>query len=588
MEKSVYYTRRSFKIFLFLLLIIVYPVTILAVNAPVILYTDIVSGPNSGTNDGPGGSYLSIFGVNFGDDINDITVTIGGGEVGAYKHLGTSYGRTDIQWLAVQLGSSCATGSIVVTVAGQGSSNTDHTFTVRTADIYFISLTGSDGGGTVNDITDPFRTPNGVRGSVSAGDFMVVRGGTYDLNDGTNNIKSDSWLRVASGINGSEGNPVTFYGYPGENVIVQIDSTNKLVSTASTTQIDYLNVANFKADVNTCNNEAVLQIGSSASSGKCNFAGGGGFVSHGRIVNIDIDGDGTAILCNNSSGNSPFIIGWSEYINVFGVSVHDTGTPPDPKEYHGHPFYFASTQRFTDAGWNAVYNVPYSRAVVQFHEDYCHGTKAISDISFHDNIIYGVGGQPILLGGATGDITLYNNLIYGSTTSYSDIFALRGNGGKLNVDFYNNTVYADANGSGEILRFRRHVESVTLYNNIFYAMDSGDDFYVREDAGWGDENITSDNNVWYGSSSGLPSFAGPNDKSVDPKFVNAAGYDFRLQLDSQCINSGTSKVSTVVRYDFEGNLRPQDSIYEIGAYESNGEPPQSNAPNPPLNLRVIN
>jgi len=59
--------------------------------APVILYTDIISGPNTG-GENNNGAYLSIFGTGFGADINAVTVTIGGGEVANYIYLGASLG----------------------------------------------------------------------------------------------------------------------------------------------------------------------------------------------------------------------------------------------------------------------------------------------------------------------------------------------------------------------------------------------------------------------------------------------------------------------------------------------------------------
>src|SRR5271170_921553 len=102
---------------------------VVAVNgAPVILYTDIVAGPNTGGEDNDG-DYLSIFGVNFGSTIANVTVTVGGGAVARYIYLGPSNGRADIQQLSVQLGPNATSGAIVVTVNGL-SSNTDQTFTV--------------------------------------------------------------------------------------------------------------------------------------------------------------------------------------------------------------------------------------------------------------------------------------------------------------------------------------------------------------------------------------------------------------------------------------------------------------------------
>jgi hypothetical protein len=53
---------------------------------------------------------------------------------------------------------------------------------------------------------------------------------------------------------------------------------------------------------------------------------------------------------------------------------------------------------------------------------------------------------------------------------------------------------------------------------------------------------------------------------VDPKFVDAAQGNFRLQNTSPAINAGVA-ISTVAT-DFAGVARPQQSKHDIGAFES--------------------
>lgn len=60
-----------------------------AQSTPVVLYTDLQSGPNSG-GENNNGTYLSIFGKNFGSlsGLGTITrVFIGGAEVASYRYL---------------------------------------------------------------------------------------------------------------------------------------------------------------------------------------------------------------------------------------------------------------------------------------------------------------------------------------------------------------------------------------------------------------------------------------------------------------------------------------------------------------------
>ena len=73
---------------------------------PLVLYTDLASGPNSG-GENNNGTYLSVFGKNFGDSAGlrkRTKVFIGGIEVADYRYLGPSMGRPDIQQITVQIG----------------------------------------------------------------------------------------------------------------------------------------------------------------------------------------------------------------------------------------------------------------------------------------------------------------------------------------------------------------------------------------------------------------------------------------------------------------------------------------------------
>src|SRR5712671_6452792 len=132
-------------------------------SGPLVLYTDLISGPNSGGENNKG-AYRSIFGKNFGSSGMGTTVKafIGGVEVGGYRYLGPSKGRSDIQQLTVQVGplGNPALGTalpIQVTVSGVAS-NTDQTFMVNPGRMLFVdNLKGNDRKAIVGDITHPFR-----------------------------------------------------------------------------------------------------------------------------------------------------------------------------------------------------------------------------------------------------------------------------------------------------------------------------------------------------------------------------------------------------------------------------------------------
>ena len=71
-----------------------------ATPGPLILYTDITSGPNSG-GEGNGGIYLTIFGLHFGATQGTSTVTINGRPVAQYilwsdTKIGVQIGRAHV------------------------------------------------------------------------------------------------------------------------------------------------------------------------------------------------------------------------------------------------------------------------------------------------------------------------------------------------------------------------------------------------------------------------------------------------------------------------------------------------------------
>ena len=166
------------------------PVSALAarLKTPIVLYTDIASGPNSGGENNRG-AYLSVFGKNFGPTGLGtlVKVTIGGVEVADYRFLGVAKGRPDIQQISVQIGAlnSPTPGvalPVQVLVDGVGS-NTDQTFTVNPGRMLFVdNVHGSDTSAVPGDIGHPYRhvqvsdTTKAAYGAMQPGDIVVLRG----------------------------------------------------------------------------------------------------------------------------------------------------------------------------------------------------------------------------------------------------------------------------------------------------------------------------------------------------------------------------------------------------------------------------
>ena len=204
-------------------------------GAPLVLYTDLISGPNSGGENNKG-AYLSIFGKNFGSSGLGTTVKayIGGVEVDNYRYLGPSKGRADIQQLTVQVGAlgNPAPGSalpIQVTVNG-AASNTDQTFMVNPGRLLFVdNLKGSDSKAVSGDITHPFRhvqtssLSQGAWGEAQPGDIIVLRGtGTAWTDVGFENYFMRFRDKSGSAPSGASGTgAIVVMGYPTEDVFIR-------------------------------------------------------------------------------------------------------------------------------------------------------------------------------------------------------------------------------------------------------------------------------------------------------------------------------------------------------------------------------
>jgi parallel beta-helix repeat protein len=118
-----------------------------------------------------------------------------------------------------------------------------------------------------------------------------------------------------------------------------------------------------------------------------------------------------------------------------------------------------------------------------------------------------------------------------------------------------------------------------LYNNTLYANGVGHSNQccyeaIRLD---GSVNTIIRNNIVFDNAlnsiytTGSIHTLASNNLLSDPKFVNSATNDFRLQAVSPAINAGAPLAE--VTTDFAGTSRPQGAAYDIGAYEySTGSP----------------
>jgi hypothetical protein len=560
-------------------------------GAPLVLYTDIVSGPNVGGEDNKG-IYLSIFGKNFGGSLSSLKVFIGNVEVDNYRSLGISRGRQDIQQITVQIGTlgnpTQGTALPIKVVVNGVASNTDQTFTVIPGNIYFVDnikgvdTTDTSSGGS---FTAPFKTVqkpgfglsfsiqaasvSGAYGRVRAGDFIVLRGGTY-TNVGFGGTGDEGYFlqtlnksgcpipTKCSQGGGSSTGPITIMGYPLENVL--IDRSNKLGDDKFGGGISSADSARQEQGFGAYWNIINLRIESGFNDGAINTQRGelNPLGMHWRIVNNEL----TAVSCQISTKCRAGAIagnGAGNYwVGNYGHDVYDLPDANTSLENHG--IYIGGDGSY-EIAYNVLEKIPGGSGLQ------LNGSN-INNVFFHHNIVRNVGKHGInLANGSQNNIFIWNNLV---SDTYSAGFRLQDDtmkGMKLfNNTFYNTNTSKSAAQGALTNDSNASPNQLEIRNNIFWAA-SGTAYAsgcCNADFSGGVGFIN--NNLWYQNPpEPAPSFD-IEPKTGDPLFV-AAGTNFQLGLGSPAIDSGSAAVSGLVSNDFDVTNRPKGVGFDIGAFE---------------------
>ena len=529
-------------------------------TAPFVIYTDIISGPNSGGENNKG-VYLSIFGKNFGTTGLGTTVRvyINDVEVDNYRYLGTSAGRQDIEQITVQIG---AIGNptlgvalpIKVTVGGI-SSNTEHMFIVNPGRIIFVdNVNGNDATAIVGDIAHPFRhvqTTNasaGAYGQVQPGDIIVMRGtGTVYSDTGLNNCFVRFPHKSGSQPNGQNGTgPIVLMPYPGNGFIDTVSITNGY---AAISGVDRTNDS--YEDGGAWITISGLHIVSSGTAGVINLQIAS---DHWRIINNDLSEPNAASIQVRAAG----VCGNGTNIICYGNCIHDiTGSSGE-----NHGIYVDGSGSY-DFGYNHIYNINDGYGIQQYNDGTNGPSDTTNNMLIHHNLIHDVTNGKSCINiadGSAAGFKIWNNVCYNSRNSGIRFNSLNLVGCQVfNNTFYNNDVsknYGVIQNDWAIL----DSSEVRIINNIVYA-SSGGSYLGGQDFGPGVFKC----NLWYGS--GSSPLEDPLGVNANPSFV-IAGSDFHLLPSSAAIDSGSSIVSSLVVDDYDATFsRPQAHGYDIGAFE---------------------
>jgi hypothetical protein len=529
-------------------------------GAPLVLYTDLISGPSSGGENNKG-AYLSIFGKNFGSSGMGTTVKafIGGVEVGGYRYLGPSKGRSDIQQLTVQVGAlgNPALGTalpIQVTVNGVAS-NTDQTFMVNPGRMLFVdNVAGNDSTAVAGDITHPFRhvqtstLSQGAWGQVQPGDFIVLRGtGTPWTDVGFENYFMRFRDKSGSAPTGAAATgAIVVMGYPTEDAYIRgtLAAGQKMGCISAINGQSYPGMGQWAVISN-------LRIDCEGYDGPISQEIYG---HHWRVVNNDLAAS-TAPTSGSSVPRMAGITGNGTGSVWLGNHIHDI--QGSPQECHG--IYIDGDGSY-EIAYNLVENIRSGNGF-QIYVNGGNGSSVANNVNFHHNLIHDVSKHGInLADNAQNGIVVFDNVVY--NVQYAGI---RFNTTLLSgAKIYNNTFYAtnlSGNTAYGLLTNDRLLPlgAASLENNIFWPANNM--AYTGGVVGLAVLIGTARNNIFYGGSG---STLGGSLITADPMFVSASGDDFQLAPGSPAIGAGATDVTSLVTTDYD--LVSRAAGIDIGAF----------------------
>jgi hypothetical protein len=544
------------------------PTPVLPVGgSPYVLYTDIVSGPTTGGENGKG-AYLSIFGKNFGSSGLGTTtkVTIGGAEVASYRYLGASK-VSGIDQITVQVGSlgGAAQGTalpIKVTVGGVDS-NTNLSFMPNPGRILFVdNVAGNDATASPGDITHPYRyvqTPalytGGAWAVAQAGDIIVMRG-HGNANPWTDVGFEHYFMRYrnksgSAPTGASDTGAIVLTGYPGEDAYIRGTIAGGMTGGC----------------VSAINGQSFPGMGQWAviSNLRMDCEGYDGPISqeiyghNWRVVNNDL----AASTAPRTGSNVPRMAGITGNGNNafwYGNHIHDI--QGSAQECHG--IYIDGDGSY-DIAFNQIHDIRDGNGF-QVYVNGGNGSTEANNISLHHNLIHDVSKHGVNIGdGTKNNVKVWNNVVY--NVQYAAIrFNTTGLHGAqiFNNTFYNTDLQGDPTRPYGALTndWNLPAGSMDVENNIFYVAtgtpyNSGSNG-VPASAG------TFAHNLWFNGIGSVSIDSAPI--TLDPRFVNAAAGDFHLQSASPAIGAGShsATVTSLVNTDFDLNARSTTTM-DIGA-----------------------
>lgn len=520
---------------LILFLLVFAPVADGSDTAPVIHFSDLTSGPNTGGENNLG-VIVTVYGRRFGASRGTSEITVGGSPAASY-----------LQWtdtkISFQPGPAAQSGLIQVRTPSGLSNGVP--FTVRAGAVYFAGPSGAD----TNPGTraQPFATLKQLVAALQPGDTGYLLDG-FRMTGAAGNAYAAS---LALEKNGSPGKPIAVVGYPGARAVIGGERNYGVWASQASSWWVFAN----------------LEIA-------------GNLISAFAVSGSDFRLAGNTFLCSACASA------------IGGVSLTAPGSAVLGNTFRGMASTTATLTRSfhtlnlggssSEIAWNHFADNPSCDGIR------LHGSPALHSVRIHDNWISGQRCAAIDLSAidpTSGPIEIYNNILTrsgrgGYSTSATGhayaCLAAQGLGpasaiGQVRIE--HNTFHdcssvlniaSEPRSAAFHLASTQPSISIHLANNIIsqpaYVYSASRNTYI---SGYSyTANLTAGSNLWHGDGPGPAQFS--SNVNADPVFVNPAVEDFHLSPASPARSAGSP---TTVLLDFEDRSRPP-AASDLGALQA--------------------